>query len=391
MPLVIRFSVQYFVLFAVMATMFPYFQVFLRARGFSKPQVGYLLGLTSLASVFGPVLIGYLADRLGRRRGLLIACLVVFAAVLVPLSVTSLFWPAAALVIGVGFTCRTTIPLTDALASSELSDPEHQYGKVRIWGSFGFVLTLLGIRALELVDEKSSASMMTCMLIPTGLCVLSSLLLPDRHRRGKARGAAEDGTGHFGAVFWLFLLAAGLHQFGMSAYYSFFTLFLKEELKMEQAAWVWAVGSAAEIPLLFYAGRVIRRFGLSAMLIASMAAVSVRLGILALVPPLGAILPLQILHALCFGLFHGASIEFVRRKVPGPRRGLAMTLYMSLSLGLPTWLGSSLGGNIVERWGYPALFGAYALVPLVGIVLVAAAGRKLNLPPRAEPPAATGT
>ena len=381
---VIRFSIHYFLLFAVMATMFPYFQVFLRARGFSKPQVGYLLGLTSLAGVCGPLVIGHLADRLGRRRSLVVVCLLVYGLLLVPLSATGSFVAAAALVLGVGFTCRTTIPLSDALATSELPDPTHRYGQARIWGSVGFVGTLLTIRALHLVDEDSSASMMVCMLIPAGVCAAHAAFLPDRHRAEHHAEETAGGATVFDSIFWLFLLAAGLHQFGMSAYYSFFTLFLKEQLGMREAAWVWAIGSASEIPVLFYAGRVIRRFGLPAMLVVSMAAVSVRLIVLAFVPSLAIIVPLQLLHALCFGLFHGASIEFVRRKAPPGRRGLAMALYMSLSLGVPTWLGSSLGGNVIEWWGFPAMFAAYAAAPVIGIVLVAGAWRELGFPPPAE-------
>lgn len=390
MSAVVRFGIHYFVLFAVMATMFPYFQVFLRARGFSKADVGYLLGLTSLAGVLGPLAIGHLADRLGRRRGMVVLCLIAFAALIVPLSATSLFWPAALLAVGIGFTCRTTIPLTDALASSELPDPIHQYGQARVWGGAGFVVTLLFIRLLALVDESSSTSMMTCMLVPTGLCLITALLLPDRHRPGRSTAAAAGRVRHFDALFWLFIAAAAMHQFGMSAYYSFFTLFLKEALHMDQAAWVWALGSLAELPVIFFAGRIINRLGLPAMLAASMAAVSVRLAALAFVPPLAVILPLQLLHALCFGLFHAASIEFIRRKVPRARRGLAMALYMSFSLGLPTWLGSSLGGNLVERWGFAALFGPYAAVPLIGIALILAARRPLNLPPPPNEPAGNG-
>jgi MFS transporter, PPP family, 3-phenylpropionic acid transporter len=449
----VRFSLHYFMLFVLMATTFPYFQLFLRARGFSTPQVGYLQGLMALAGVCGPIVVGHLADRLGRRRGLIVACLAVFAALMIPLNATASLALAAVLVAGVGFTGRTTIPLADALASTELPDPAHQYGKVRIWGSIGFVLTLLGIRGAALrwpglVSEQSSTSMMACMMVAAALCAASALFLPDHHR--PAAGLAQrtqrtqrserveehhregsrsttsslrpprplreesplpraghlqcpvpiprdspppPAAGHFDLLFCLFLAAGATHQFGMSAYYSFFSLYLTDQFHMDQTAWVWAIGSAAEIPLLFYAGRLVRRFGLRAMLMAATAAVSIRLAIfsqvpagglalggLGLVPPLAIILPTQLLHALCFGLFHAASVEFVRRKVPRQRRGLAMALYASLAVGLPAWLGSSAGGQIVKDWGYGALFATYAAVPLLGLACLALAGRRLNLP-----------
>lgn len=376
----LRFCVHYFLLFAVMATVTPYVQVFLRARGFSDAQVGYLQGLLALAGVLGPMAAGYVADRLNRRRAVLAGCLLVFALLLVPLNATSNFWLAAVLVAGIGFAVRPPIPLTDTLAAGGLPDPVHQYGRVRAWGSVGFVATLAVLSLLRLVDEKSSASMMRCMLVTAGLCLVSSLSLHEGHRQERTRPVSAGSGSAFDRTFGLVLAAMAMHQLGMAAYYSFFTIYLHDVVKMQNAAWVWAIGTAAETPMLFYAGRVIRRFGLQAMLIASMAAVSFRLGIYALVPVLWVILLSQLLHAMTFGLFHAASIEFLRRKVPAARRGLGMALYMSMAVALPTWIGSSVGGRVIEQWGYSALYLAYAAAPLVGIALLASAGRGLDAP-----------
>jgi len=376
----IRFSIHYFLLFTLMATVFPYFQLFLGALGFSDVEVGYLLGLTSLAGVCGPIAVGHLADRLRRRRVLILASLAAFAGLLVPLGATGAFWPAAVLAVGIGLSGRTAIPLSDALASTELADPTHSYGRVRLWGSVGFMVTLLAIRATGLVDEGSAGSMMRCMLAGTALCACSAIFLPDRHRARPRDGDGGDGSGAggFDGLFWLFLLAGFLHQLGMSSYYSFFTRYLKAELGMEQAAWVWAIGPAAEAVVLLYGGRIIRRFGLRAMLLVSMASVTVRLVVYSLVPPLAVILPVQLLHAASFGLFHAASIEFVRRQVPAARRGLAMALYMALAFGLAGWVGSSIGGHVIEAWGYPSLYRIYAAAPLIGIACLALIGRRLD-------------
>lgn len=375
----IRFSLHYFLLFALMATVFPYLQLLLRARGFSDAQVGYLQGLNALAGVCGPLLLGYLADRFGKRRSMLVGCLLLLAAFLVPLGAVERLWVAAVLVVGMGFVWKSTIPLTDTLASHELPDPARQYGRVRIWGSIGFVATLLIVRAGHLIDEASAASMTRYMLAAAGLCVVSALALPDRYGPANRR-AAGTRDGGMGAIFWVFLLAASTHQFGMISHYSFFSLYLQDALQMKNAAWVWAIGSAAEVPVLFFAGRIIPRAGLAAMLIASMAVVSVRLALYAVAPALWVVLPAQLLHSAAFGLFHSASIEFIRRRVPLGRRGVAMAAYMSLAIGVPAWIGSSLGGVILQRWGYSALYGAYAFVPLIGIACVALARASINRP-----------
>jgi PPP family 3-phenylpropionic acid transporter len=254
----------------------------------------------------------------------------------------------------------------------------HQYGQVRTWGSVGFVATLLAAGAFGLIDEESSTSMIRAMLIATGLCFVSSLFIhqPTRSTQRETVSAAR-GSG-FTLAFWLFIAAAGLHQLGMAAYYNFFTLYLKSTFQMRYAGWVWALGTMAEIPMLFFAGRIIRRFGLIRMLAASMSAVTVRFLVLSQVPILAVVLPSQAFHAMTFGLFHAASIEFLRRQVAPARRGLAMTLYMSLALALPSWIGSSAGGVIVERWGYSTLFLSYAAAPMVGILLLALLRSRVN-------------
>ena len=375
----IRFSIHYAMLFAMVATSFPYMQLFLRGRGFSMAQVGYLQGFMALAGACGAVGIGHLADRLGRRT-VLIACVAIYAILLPVLNTISVFLPAVFLAAGVGLFLRTSIPITDAIASGELPQAARNYGRVRIWGSVGFIVTLLAIRLGRLIDETHSTSIMIPMLVAAVLCLLSSAFLPDSHRASDhPKSAAPDG-GHFDAVFWLFLLAGGMHALGMSSCYFFFTNYLRDVLKMNQSAWGWAIGPAAEIPMLFCGGWFIRRWGIRRMLIVSMAAVSVRVCIYGLVPHLGAILPAQLLHALTFGMFHAASIEFLRRKVPARRRGLAMAIYMSVALGLSGWIGSSVGGVIVQDWGYATLYLLYAIPPLVGIVCVVLAGRRFDLP-----------
>jgi PPP family 3-phenylpropionic acid transporter len=87
----------------------------------------------------------------------------------------------------------------------------------------------------------------------------------------------------------------------------------------------------------------------------------------------------QLVHALVFGLFHPACIEFVRRSAPARRQGLAMALYTSLAIGVPSLVGSTLGGWVIEHWGYSALYLSYAAAPLIGVACLAATAKKMRL------------
>lgn len=384
----IRFSVHYFLLFVSMAALVPYLQVFLQARGFDKAQIGYLQGVLALAGICGPMVLARVADRFGRHKWFIVGCFAGYIFLLLPMGVTTSAVAASILMAAIGFVNRPALPLTDALASAELPDPVHQYGRARAWGSASFVLSLFAFRLLGWVDEGSSASMMRMMVLTAWLCIASSMLLPDSGRPPEPSRAteAEKPHGHFATVFWLFLLATAAQRFGMAAYYSFFTLYLHDKLGMDKAAWVWALGAMVETPVVFFAGRLIRRFGLQTMLIAAMLGASARLAIYAFVPVLPVVLASQVFHALTFGCFHVASIEFIRRTVPVERRGMAMALYMSLALGVTASVGSGVGGVVIEQWGYKVLYGTYALAPLLGVAIMVAARRQFALASAKETP-----
>ena len=322
------------------------------------------------------VIVGF-GDRLNRRRGLILGCLASFALLVMALNLAAGFAVAAALAVGVGLVSRTPIPLTDTLATAHLPDAASQYGRVCVCGSLGYVLTLLGIRALGVVDEQSSTSMAAVMIVPAVLTMATALALPGRSSAASSPSIAGGPLRAFNGVFWLFLLAAAMHHVGITSHYSFFSLYLHDVLDMKQAGWVWAIGSIFELPVIFFAGRILRATGLAAALIAATAAVSVRLAIYALAPTLPAVLAAQALHALTFGLHHVAAIELVRRQVPPERRGLAMALYMSVGIGLPSLIGSAAGGAVVERFGYTVLYLAYAIPPVIGIGCLAAVARRL--------------
>jgi PPP family 3-phenylpropionic acid transporter len=94
-----------------------------------------------------------------------------------------------------------------------------------------------------------------------------------------------------------------------------------------------------------------------------------RLLLWALFPYKAAIIAAQLLHSLCFGIYHPAAVQFISSVFPAEKRGIGMPVYLALGSGLPALIGNMVGGVIVETTGYRPLFAIYAGTAAVGVLI----------------------
>jgi PPP family 3-phenylpropionic acid transporter len=375
----IRFSLYNFVYFLSFAVIAPYLQVFLRTRGFDVSQVGLLLACFALAGAAGSIGVGHLGDRLGKRRTLLAAAMVASMALMIPLAWISSFWVAVPIMALFGIAHKATIPLGDALAGAELPDPTRQYGRVRTCGSVGFLVGIGLFLVLGVLDESSSTSILLCFLVAAALAIPVILTLPDSHRRSETPRFTADAAKGFDRAFWLILVIVFMAQLGMAGFYSFFTQYLGDVIGIDGRARIWGIGVLAELPLIFFAGPIIRRFGVVRVMAFSLIAIAARLALYGTFTNLWVISTVTLLHGFCFILPHAAVMEFIGRKIPRANRGLAMTLYMAIAVGIAPMVGSAGGGYIVKHISYRAMFYTLAAAPIIGLGILMVNRRRLTV------------
>lgn len=370
MPLALSF----FTAFLVYGAASPYLPILVRGLGYSPAVVGFLLGLFEVAGIAGPFLIGRMADRFGRYRPSLAASFGLVIVSLLPLSqlrnpvLSALFLT----VLAVGL--KSIIPLLDAVATLRIG-PQGNYGRVRSAGSVSFVLMAVFLQYQPWFKVDGSSAVAFWIALPSVLALLALPILPDQSPRGYR--SSQPGPQATGArskrfltdSFILGIAMIALGRLAMSPISSFFSLFVVEELHWDAVGLLWAIAAAAEIPFMFVSARLIARFGAVNLLGVSVLAVAARLAIYALFPnPAGAVCG-QLLHSLAYGVFHPAAVSFVSARVPPERRVTGMAIYLSLGVGLPTFIGSSAGGLIVEAAGYRVLFASYIVFAAASFVL----------------------
>jgi hypothetical protein len=187
---------------------------------------------------------------------------------------------------------RATIPLLDSLVSRILTDPARQYGQLRVAGSFGFIAISVLVQLTGWVSGDASRSF--------------------------------DG---FDAKFWVVMGVIFLVRFGIGAYYSFFSLYLKQAFPAANVSLLWAIGPLAEAFTIWSSGSLIKRWGIRTLLILSLAAMSVRLGLFIVAPSILVVALAQLLHAFTFGTFHTSAVAFVNEKIDHDNRGVGMAIY----------------------------------------------------------------
>jgi len=371
---------NYVLLFASYAILTPYLQLFLKARGLPVSEIGFLLGLLELAGIGGPIILGHLADRRVAYRLVLFSGLVMSVLVFIPLQLTTALPVFMVCIAVMGFFFRAGIPLLDSMVGRILPDPARQYGRLRVAGSISFTVVSLVLQLTGAISGDSSLSILASFGTATGLAALAVWLIPAPARGGQARAESAVNAGNVSGLdtrFWTVIGIIFLGRFGLGAYYSFFSLYLKDSFGLSGVGFLWAIGSLAEIPMVFFSGNLIRRLGIRVLLTLSLVAVSLRLGMFILAPSLLVVGLAQLLHAFTFGTFHTASVAYVNSRVAPGRRGVGMAIYNGVGGGLPTFLAASLGGLFLESHGYRSLFLVYALVPLAGVAMLLLFGKRI--------------
>lgn len=373
-----KFGLNYFLFFSTIAVIAPYLQVILKTKGFSPTGIGLLLGFYELSGIAGPLLAGWIAEKIGRYRLLMLVFSLAVGGLLFFLGLSSSFVCAGFSLVLFGLFYRPIPSLQDALASRVLHNPVKSYGNVRIWGSIGFVFISLVLQFTGFPDVPSSFGIIFVFSVFAFFLFLSTLMLPEVHQVSEQsekenehlvlqNGNSPHLFSGLTLPFLLALITAFFIKMGLTGYYSFFSLFLQNTYHLQSVSGIWAIGALAEIPMILWGSRLVTRFGPAAMLTLSVIGASLRLFIYASGLPLQVILAAQLLHAFSFGLIHITMISIINHTIRPHRRAFAMSLYGGIGFGLAGFIGSSISGYVLQRFGFSALYifsGSITLVPL---------------------------
>lgn len=373
-------SAFYFFFFAVVGALLPFWPLYLESLGFGPVQIGTLVALVMVTKIIAPNVWGWVADRRGRRMPLVrlacIAAALIFAAVLP----ATRFWWIALLMVAYSFFWNSALPQFEAVTLNSLSGRVERYTRIRLWGSVGFVLAVMGLGGL--VDGLGAAAIPITVLSLLACVALASLMVRDP-------GAVSPAIGHGSLLEVLrapgviaLLAACLLMQASHGPYYTFYSIYLDQHgYAPDVIGALWALGVVAEVAVFVVMHRLVTRFGLRALFLAAFGLTALRWVMVAfLVDSTVAMIVAQLLHAASFGLYHGVAIQLVHRRFVAGHQGRGQALYSSVSFGAGGAAGALLAGYAwvgvgpTAMWLGAAALSAAALLVALRFAVVPASG-----------------
>jgi PPP family 3-phenylpropionic acid transporter len=354
--------------FAAMGLILPFFPVYLAERGLDVVMIGVMTGLLAVAKVLSPPWIGHLADRYasGHSRLFIVIASLLAALFAVAMDYAVDVWWLAAVVLLFGVLWAAILPLTDGLSVSVSEAALADYGRLRVWGSIGFVLASLA-GGVWLVGGNMGQFpwwLMGLMLV----LALAARGFPDQQLLSE-RDESINIEG-FGKPFITLLMVSFLMQVSHGAYYGFYSLYLVEiGYQGWQIGAFWVLGVVAEIVLMWGWSRPLQKAAPAWVLSVSLFLAALRWLGIGLTEVWYGLLFWQLLHAASFAAFHLSAIAWVKRLAPANRHATAQGWYSASGFGLGSTVGIMGCGVIVASGGYSQAFFVCALIALSGIWL----------------------
>lgn len=365
-----RIAGFYFFYYAFVGMFAPYWSLYLQSIHFDAIEIAILMSVQPVMRMIAPNLWGWLADRSGKRREVVVAAASLSAVCYLGVFATTSFW-GMLLVLGLmSFFWSASIPLVEATTFTYLGKHTARYGRIRSWGSIGFIVAVVGLGyAFDYIA-------ISWLLWAGVVCELGILLFARQIPPTEVLAHHTDSQSIRNIVLQPRVLALFGACFLMSVahgpYYTFFSIYLVEHGYAKSAVGgLWALGVICEIGVFFLMPWLARRYGFTRILVASLGLAVLRFMLIGWgVDLLLLLLIAQVLHAATFGAYHAASVGLVHEFFQGRHQSKGQALFGSITYGAGGVLGGLASGPIWQHYGASVLYSCSAGMALTGMLLM---------------------
>ncbi|MNY92729.1 MFS transporter [Acinetobacter calcoaceticus] len=362
----------YFFYYSIVGTFMPYWNLYLQDQGFNYQEIGVLSSIAIVTRFFAPLVWGWIADKSGKRMLLVrLATWMESCIWLAIFIVPNTFQSIALLMLIFSFFQNAILAQFEGVTLFWLGDQKAKlYGKIRKWGSVGFIVGVFVIGALLEIVPISMLPIL--LLIIASLAFIWSFTIrePDGAPTSQKRlepllpVLKRPTVAAFFTIEFILL-------FSHAPFYSFYSNFLKSlNFSTTEIGFLWAIGVFAEIFMFSITSKIFQRFSWRSLVIVCLLVTSIRWMLVALFSHyfVGQLFA-QCLHAFSFGLFHLIAMRVIFQNFSAGQQGRGQALYSTM-WGLGVAFGSVLAGHFWKIFSGEIIFMCASLVVLLGLCFV---------------------
>ena len=317
---------------------------------FSGTEAGWVFSTGALASMVSPFFIGLFADRFFSTERVLAVLHLVGAVLLYLVTLATSFGSVFTIMFAYCLCYYPTVSLTNSLTLRQISDPGRDFPLIRVFATLGWIA--IGVVIGHLQVEASKAQ----FLIAAGASlVMSAFSLTLPHTPPVNQGQKTSARQILGLdalvmlkdqSFLVFVIASILACIPLTFYFSFTNAYLNE-VHVANAAGKMALGQVSEVGMMLLMPFIFRRISVKAILLAGLAAWTIRYALLAYGNPGSGMWMFYVailLHGICYDFFFMTGQLYTDMQAPPNLRAAAQGLIIFLTYGVGMYVGSALSG-----------------------------------------------
>lgn len=369
----------YFLYYAAAASLGPFLVIYYKYLGFTGRQIGLLAAVPPLIMLVIVPLWGAIADISGQLRKLLLLAIGGALVAVFFFSRASYFMAILPLVTIFAFFNGPIMPLVDSSTMAWLDTRRNQYGRIRVWGAIGWgaAAPLAG----WLIEGSGLQWAFYGYMLLMSLAIVAALALPLQSSSSSQPFWISLHLLVRSKPWLVFLSVVFVSGMCMGMLSNFLFVYM-EELGVSKTTMGLALTFAtiSELPVMFYADRLLNRFAARGLILVSLAAYVLRALAYTVVSSAWMFLLVQLLHGFTFSAMWVAGVAYADKLAPNGLRATAQALFSSVFLGLGGIAGALIGGLVYDELGTVQIFYIAAAAALAGLVFFAWASRSAHVP-----------
>ena len=366
----------YLLYFGAGACFFPYIVLYYQSLGFSGAQIGILSAISPLISLIGAPFWTGIADVSHRHR--LVMSITLLAAIGMVILYPFVKTLAAVLVLVslYSFMIAPVNSFADTATMTMLGDQQNMYGRVRVGGTIGWGV-IAPIAGLMIAKYGLNwAFWLYAVILFIGFLVSQRFLYSEVKQQVSIKHGMSELFSNRRMV--LFLATAFVTGMALMSINSFLGAYMGG-LGIEKSlfGFALAIPIIVELPVLFFANRLLTRLKPHGLLVLAMFATMLRLFLYATFTSAAGILVFQLINGFTFATLWVAGVSYINENAPPGLSATTQGVFGATVFGFGAAGGGFMGALLLERVGGPQMYGIFGVLMLVMLIVYVLFERRL--------------